>query len=127
MDIVSETLPNQSVTISGFVALSAAESPCLAKPGDVYKELAQKTSGYIYNICSPDWAPSFNKLAEQVVRSATSAVKIPDEVRLAMILHVYLDQVELSPAQYQITDQGLVLDPALTTGKLAAVLRIIYQ
>jgi hypothetical protein len=127
MDIVKATLPNQSVTISGFVALSREESPCLANPGQVYKDLAQATAGNIYNICSPDWAPAFGKLAEEVIRSVTKAISVPANVSSAVILAVYLDKVELTSSQYKFTSEGLVLDPSLTAGKKAAVLKIVYQ
>jgi hypothetical protein len=49
---------------------------CVARVGSVYKDLASRTKGSLFDICSADWTPLFNKLAQTVSDIAKTHYKL---------------------------------------------------
>lgn len=125
--VFRETYPNDLAVIFGFVGKSVAESPCIARPGTVYVDLAQRSGGSVFNICDSDWTNTFDQLATNVINVANGLASLPQEVLNAQNRTVYVDGVEVPATSYTIDKQGIHFDASVLAGKVEYVLRIEYN
>lgn len=97
----------QDISVSSFIALSKQESPCLAKEGQVYKDLASATQGSIYNICSTNWTSHFSDLIDVSVSKAIRRFTLTKNVNA--VHDVRVDGKILDKAAYSISGKVLTL------------------
>lgn len=126
MKVFNEVFPSDVAVIYGFVGASKAASPCIAKPGTAYVELAQQTAGAVYNICDTDWTSTFNTLATSVINLASSTTLLPASVLSAVAMTVYVDGVVVPPGSYVIDGSGIQFSSAVIAGRASYNLRIVY-
>lgn len=97
----------QDISVNSFIALSQQESPCLAKEGQVYKDLASATAGSTYNICSTDWTSHFSDLIDVSVSKAIRRFTLTKNVNA--VHDVKVDGKTLDKSAYSIAGKVLTL------------------
>jgi hypothetical protein len=95
--------------VYGFTAFDRTRSPCLAKEGVIYQELASLTGGAVYNICDADWSQHFGDLVNRV------GAQVGNNHFRIQHLAVRIDSVKvngatLTPAQYQVNEKTISID-----------------
>lgn len=116
-----------SLTLFGWIGLGSA-SPCQARTGTVYMELAAATGGQIFNICDTDWSARFSQLASNVVTLVVDTIPLPQVVlQSSQIFMVKLNGRVLSSSEYSFNTNGIVLSAAVRNGLSVAQLYIEYQ
>lgn len=115
----------KDVSVSSFIGIDKATSPCMYKEGVVYKDLAKQTSGRNYNICMQDWSANFNDLinvsVSKAVRRFTLAV---DAVK--SVVEVKVDGVVLDKSAYSISGKSLTLADGVSLAENSMV-SIVYK
>lgn len=115
----------KDVSVSSFIGIDKATSPCMYKEGVVYKDLAKQTSGRTYNICMQDWSANFNDLinvsVSKAVRRFTLAV---DTVK--SVVEVKVDGVVLDKSAYSISGKSLTLADGVSLAENSMV-SIVYK
>ncbi|WP_413291432.1 hypothetical protein [Bdellovibrio sp. HCB337] len=118
---------SQDVSVSSFIGIDAATSPCMAKEGKVYKELASQTAGRTYNICMADWSAAFNDLLNSSVSKAVRRFAIPTEAAsIKKVLEVKVDGVVLASNLYSFEAKAVTLSDSVSLSENSQVL-IRYQ
>lgn len=98
---------NNQYTVYGFVGLGYATSPCQARTGDTYINMANNTDGKTFNICDTDWSKHFTDLQNNVItkiNAQDTVVLSKDEV--ASISAIYINNVKINSSKYTITKFG---------------------
>lgn len=126
MKVFTEVYPTDSAIVYGFVGANAAASPCIARVGSVYVDLANNTGGSVYNICDTDWTSTFSTLATSVINLASGSARIPAVVYQAQHRLVYVDGVEVPANRYTLDGSGIHIDDVILAGRTAYTLRIVY-
>lgn len=101
--LVDQKWNARDVSVSSFIGLGAAESPCQAKEGLVYKSLATQSGGRNYNICNADWSASFSDLIDSSVSKAVRRFTITSTAEVKEIVEVKADGVVLDKALYSLS------------------------
>lgn len=128
VDIFSSIYNKQDLTLYGWIGLNENDSPCQAKTGLTYKNLAAETGGTVFNVCDTDWTNHFNLLAQSVVMLLSNTVPLPSgELLSATIIRVQLNGTVISPDQYSLSDKGIVFSPAAIAGMTSATMSIEYN
>jgi len=99
-------------TISAFIGLGKATSPCQAVTGDVYKALAADTGGKTYNICEVDWSNHFANLADSTISKLVRTFQLKDK-DAATITSVEVDRKVIDPSKYKFVKGILTLDDSV--------------
>ncbi len=118
--------PNGALTVYGFIGLGEV-SPCQAKTGTQYIDLAAATGGQMYNICDTDWSTKYAQLADNVVQLGINNIALPAEVVHGTIVSVKVNGVTIKSSQYTITSSGIILDHSLTENINTVHLKIEYR
>ncbi len=85
----------------------------IAAVGQQYAVMEQGSGGQAFDICLPDWAPSFSTLAETIKASGgTTTFTLKGPIG-ANSLHVFLDGVELQLQDYQLVGLTLTITKPL--------------
>lgn len=119
-------LANQSwnardVSVSSFIALDPTTSPCIAREGVVYKNLAAQTNGRYYNICLADWSASFSDLINSSVSKAIRRFVITTELAVKEILEVKVDGVVISKSLYSLDGKAVTLSDSVSLSENSQV------
>ena len=96
----------------------------IAAVGQQYAVMEQGSGGQAFDICLPDWAPSFSTLAETIKASGGSTTFTLKGPIGANSLHVFADGVELQPQDYQLVGLTLTSRPRAIASKSPTPLRI---
>jgi hypothetical protein len=116
-----------SLSVYGWVGLGAAVSPCQARTGTQYLNLASLKFGEMYNVCDADWSSHFAKLSTNVVTLALETIPLPEDILQGEIIAVTINGIPLPRDKYTITNSGIVFDPSiresLSTAKISIELR----
>lgn len=98
----------KDVSVSSFIGLDKASSPCMDKEGVVYKELATSTGGRNYNICLQDWSAHFNDLINASVSKAVRRFTLGVEV-VKSISAVKVNGMALDKSAYSVSGKVVTL------------------
>lgn len=115
----------KDVSVSSFIGIDKATSPCMYRAGAIYKELATQTGGRNYNICMQDWSANFSDLinvsVSKAVRRFTLAV---DSVK--SVVEVKVDGVVLDKSAYSISGKALTLADGVSLAE-NSIVSIVYK
>jgi len=113
----------QDVSISSFIGIDAASSPCMAAEGVVYKDLASRSSGQTYNICNTDWSAHFSNLLNTSVSKAVRRFTLTKTSAVSSIVAIKVDGAELSSSQYSLSGKTVTLADSvnLTENSLVSI------
>ncbi len=99
----------KDVSVSSFIGLDKASSPCMDSVGAVYKELATSTGGRNYNICLQDWSGHFNDLMNSSVSKAIRRFTLGvDAVKSISVVKV--NGLVLDKSAYSVLGKVVTLD-----------------
>lgn len=122
-----QTFPSQEMTLFGFIGLGASQSPCQARTGERYKRLASETGGETFNICDPDWTPTFSRLAANVLSLVAPVVPLAHPTNQIEITQVILDGQPLSSSQYQVSASGILINVELLQPNRVYQVKVHYR
>lgn len=97
------------ISVSSFIGLNKADSPCMAREGAVYKTLASDTKGKNYNICDPDWSAAFSNLIEGSVSKAVRRFTLTSASEVKEILEVKVDGKKILSSLYSVAGKTVTL------------------
>jgi hypothetical protein len=124
----NEVYPTQTPVIYGFIGLGDEQSPCAAKPGHQYSDLAQLTGGAVYNICNRNWQDSFSELAKGVIKWTAMPVPVPSDLKDGSAIHsIEINGELLNPSQYTLTPEGLIFHLQEGETHPDAQMKIVYE
>lgn len=115
----------KDISVSSFIALDAATSPCLARVGTVYKDLAAQTGGRTYNICSADWSAHFSDLMNTSVSKAVRRFTLGVEA-IKSVVEVKVDGVVLDKTAYSLSGKALTLADGVSLAENSMV-SVVYK
>lgn len=118
--------PGQSPTVFAFVGLGG-ESPCQWKKGERYIDFALRSGGRSFNICDADWTQTFNVLAGDVVDLAWDPIRVESNMNRVEVKFITVNGQPISEDDYEVTYQGIVLNPSLLGSATEAAVRVIYS
>lgn len=97
----------------------------VAANGIAYEELAKTTGGEVFNLCEPDWSPSFGKLTSNIIAIAKNTFSLKQEPKA--VLSVSVDGRKIDPSLVTISGKTVSLPPSeLVAGKKSTVV-ITYR
>ena len=114
----------KDVSVSSFIGIDAATSPCQYKTGTVYKELATQTGGHVYNICMQDWSNNFKDLINTSVSKAVRRFALKEVAK--SVVEVKVDGVVLSSGAYTLAGSALTLADSVNLSENSMV-SIVYK
>lgn len=115
----------KDISVSSFIGIDAKVSPCMAKTGAVYKDLAMQTGGQIYNICSEDWSAHFNDLMNTSVSKAVRRFSLSVEA-VKSVVEVKVDGMSLNKSAYSLSGKVLTLADGVNLAENSMV-SIVYK
>ena len=86
-----------------FAGESREACPSIARPGMVYKELADLSGGKMYNICTEDWSKELKELSVSIKKQADSRFKM-DLIEGSRITEVRVNDEVVEEELYEIKD-----------------------
>ena len=101
------------VTVNAFVGLGKTASPCQAKTGAEYMNMASATSGKTFNICEVDWTAHFQNLVESTISKLDRTFTLADKGAKA-IVSVEVDRVVLDSRKYRFSKGVITLDESVS-------------
>ena len=122
-----KTYPDQVPTTFAFVGLGAAASPCQARTGSNYQDLASKTGGFSFNICNTNWTPTFAALTNSVMQLAQNSIHLPTEVVSGKISRIELNGIVIDPSKYTLSGDGIVFDPSILARGILSTVSVYYN
>ncbi len=127
LQIFANAFKTEDLTVFGWIGLSRVQSPCQAREGVRYKELAQSTGGRVFNVCDQDWSANFDALASNIVTLTSPTVPLPFEILTAEILSVTVNGQVVSPNSYMLSASGINFDPSIFGGLGTGVIGIEFR
>lgn len=109
------------ISVTSFIGLSAALSPCMAREGQVYKDLAFQTGGQTYNICTPDWSSYFSSLTNSSVSKAVRRFTLNLAGTVKEIVEVKVDGAAIDQTLYSLSGKTLTLADSVSLGQNSVV------
>jgi hypothetical protein len=100
---------------------------CVAKVGDVYKQLSSWTKGMTFHICNANWNTLFNQLGQQVANIATTQYKLKHTPLISTMKVTYNGAAKQVGTHwvYDTTNQQLVLKGQLPGA--GTQIKVCYQ
>ncbi len=117
----------QEATAFGFISLGKQLSPCQARPGDEYRNMALDTGGDFFNICETDWSQHFGKLVDAVHRVSQTRFSLERDVKEGVA--VFVNGKRLADDQFEFTRRQVEIDPEFFTNNPAAkyTIKVYYK
>jgi len=110
----------KDVSVSSFIGLGAAQSPCQAATGTDYMTYASQTGGRTYNICMQDWSANFGDLVMTSVSKAVRRFTL-GAPSVTSIIEVKVDGVALPKTSYSLSGKVLTLADSVSLGENSMV------
>jgi hypothetical protein len=108
--------------VNSFIGLGQSTSPCQAKTGTVYTDLANVTGGNVFNICDLSWTDNFANLADSTIKTLERSFTL--QFTALTIESIEVDGVALSSSDYQVKGKVVVLKSSVV---LAANSEIVIK
>jgi len=99
--------------IAGVDITAAVDGCRLAREAKAYMELSQTEGlleGTIADLCTNDWGPLFENMAESIITRSISSSFILDDIDTEVLTVVELDGVRLDPANYNFKNNILKIN-----------------
>lgn len=119
--------PLSAPTVFSFSGLSSSPAHCeIADEGLAYQELASKTGGEVFDICSGDWSENFKKLGKQVAQLVSTSFKLKTADAVGVV-KVEVDGVELPAKAYKFENGKVsIVDSSMVSAE-AKKIAITYS
>jgi hypothetical protein len=111
--VANQNWSEKDVSVSSFIGLSKALSPCMAAEGVVYKTLASQTNGKNYNICQADWSSYFSDLINVSVAKAVRRFSVAAAADIKEVVEVKVDGMILDKSLYSVAGKVLTLSDSV--------------
>ncbi len=98
------TFNAENTSVFSFIGLGPQISPCQAKTGQVYQDLAATLQGKTYNICEADWTQHFADLQQSAI--LTISIQRIFQLSQASVLSidaVTVNNLKLKESEYTIS------------------------
>jgi hypothetical protein len=119
--VANQSWSEKDVSVSSFIGLSKALSPCMAAEGVVYKTLASQTNGKNYNICQADWSSYFSDLINVSVAKAVRRFSVAAAADIKEVVEVKVDGVVLDKSLYSVAGKTLTLSDSVSLAENSQV------